>query len=350
MKLPRRFRGTPFPRMNLLRRLGLLAFFAALGSAVFAAKQVRHTTPVEGVYAGAIVIDAASGAVLFEENADVINPPASMTKLMTFAVLHDRLASGALTLATPVKITAEDAGKGGTQVYLDPRETFPVEELIYAMMIQSANDASNALARAVAGSAEAFVALMNEKAAALGMKNTKFRTPHGLPPANRKIADSDLTSPRDFALLSRHLVQKTDVLKYTAITTRPFGQGVRAQPMAMKNHNNLVGKVSGVDGLKTGFTNGAGFCLSATAQRNGRRVIVVTMGSEQAKARDLKVAELLERGFAALPAAPAPPAATAPGTPAPVADNLIVPAPRPAAPATPAPATDAPIKFTVPKR
>jgi D-alanyl-D-alanine carboxypeptidase (penicillin-binding protein 5/6) len=136
-----------------------------------------------------------------------------MTKLMTFAVLHDRIAAGALTLATPVRITTEDAGKGGTQVYLDPRETFPVEELVYAMMIQSANDASNALARAAAGSTAAFVALMNEKAAALGMKNTIFRTPHGLPPSNRKIADGDLTSPRDVAVLSRPLVQKNDVLK-----------------------------------------------------------------------------------------------------------------------------------------
>src|SRR5690606_27134262 len=136
---------------------------------------------------------------------DIINPPASMTKLMTFAVVHDRIAAGALTLNTPIRIANEDARMGGTQVYLDPRETFPVGELIFAMMIQSANDAAHALARASAGSIDAFVELMNAKAAALGMKHTTFRTPHGLPPANRKIADGDLTSPRDFALLSRHL-------------------------------------------------------------------------------------------------------------------------------------------------
>jgi D-alanyl-D-alanine carboxypeptidase (penicillin-binding protein 5/6) len=123
--------------------------------------------------------------------------------------------------------------------------------------------------------------------------------------------------------------------------------------MAMKNHNNLVEKVSGVDGLKSGFTNGAGFCLSATALRNGRRVIVVTMGSDQAKARDLKVAELLERGFAALPpSAPPVPAAPASGPSAPVADALIIPAPRPkaAASATPPPTAEQPIKFAIPKR
>jgi D-alanyl-D-alanine carboxypeptidase len=315
-----------------------------------AAKKKAAATPSDAAaYKGAIVLDAASGNVLFEDHADIVSPPASMTKLMTFAIVHERIAAGALALNTPVKITNEDAKMGGTQVYLDPRETFPVEELLYAMMIQSANDAAHALARAAAGSTGAFVELMNAKAAALGMKNTKFRTPHGLPPANRNIAEGDLTSPRDFALLSRHLVQNTDVLKYTSVRLRPFGQGVRAQPMSMKNHNSLVEKVGGVDGLKTGFTNGAGFCLSATAQRNGRRVIVVTMGSEQATVRDLKVTELLERGFAALPPGPAatpvaaplpatsaqakPNASTqvAPPTQAPANDPIMTPAPRAAA-------------------
>lgn len=300
-------------------------------------------------YKGAIVMDATTGTVLLEDRADTVSPPASMTKLMTFAVLHERIASGVLTLTTPVKISNEDAGMGGTQVFLDPRETFSVEELIFAMMIQSANDASHALARASAGSVAAFVDLMNAKAAALGMKNTRFRTPHGLPPANRKIAEGDLTSPRDFALLSRHLVRETDVLRYTSIRNRPFGEGLRAKPMAMTNHNHLIGKVSGVDGLKTGFTNGAGFCLAATAQRNGRRIIVVTMGSEQGKARDLKVTELLERGFAALPAAPVVPDRAT--VIAPAAETLVKPAPRPTpVPAARPAADDPPIKFSIPKR
>src|SRR5688572_15378980 len=114
--------------MNLFRRSVLLLSFVAPALAGLAASQVKHTTPVEGVYAGVITIDAASGAVLFEEKADVLNPPASMTKLMTFAVVHDKLVDGTLTLQTPVQITAEDARMGGTQVYLDPREVFPVEE------------------------------------------------------------------------------------------------------------------------------------------------------------------------------------------------------------------------------
>jgi D-alanyl-D-alanine carboxypeptidase len=295
--------------MNLIRPLAVLAVISACVTPVPAVEKVRHSTPVEGVYTGAITIDAVSGAVLFEDNADGANPPASMTKLMTFAVLHDKLAVGSLTLQTPVKITVEDSKMGGTQVYLDPRETFPVEELMYAMMIQSANDAAHALARTAAGSAAAFVELMNAKARALGMTHTTFRTPHGLPPPSRREADGDITTPRDFSLLCRYLVQNTDVLKYTAVRERDFGTGRAKGPQHMRNHNNLLGKIPGVDGLKTGYTQSAGYCLSATAERNGHRVITVIMGSfgpgrqiDKGRARDLKAVELIERGFAALPA------------------------------------------------
>lgn len=271
----------------------LFLLAAALAGAV-SAKEARPA------YLGAIVIEAESGQVLFEDKADIVTPPASMTKLMTFAVLHDKLASGALTPETPVTITAEDSRIGGTQVWLKQGETFPVEELIYAMMIQSGNDTAHALARAAAGSPAAFVDLMNAKARALGMTHTTFRTPHGLPPSNRRIADGDLTTPRDYAVLGRYLVRETDVTKYTAVRQRKFGEGRRAadRVIDMTNHNHLLGKVAGVDGLKTGFTNGAGYCLTATAERGGRRIIVVVMGSPDSKTRDLKVMELLERGFA----------------------------------------------------
>lgn len=320
-------------------------------------------------FKGAIVVDAATGAVLFEDRANVITPPASMTKLMTFAIVHERIAQGTLNVTTPVKITNEDAKIGGTQVYLDPRETFPVDELLYAMMIQSANDAAHALARATAGSVPAFVELMNAKAKALGMTNTTFRTPHGLPPSSRRVTEGDLTTPQDFAKLCQYLLKHTNVLQYTSVRTRDFGTGRTGGPQHMKNHNNLLGKVDGVDGLKTGYTEGAGYCLSATAQRNGRRVILVIMGSfgpngqkDLGKTRDLKSVELLEKGFAALPAAPATPIAPAPvaataanpANAAPAA-SPVVPAPRPAAPAPAAasatPAAGEPvIKFAVPKK
>lgn len=279
----------------------LLSFFLlALGgpAGLVAAKEVRPP------YLGAIVIEAETGQVVFEDNADVVTPPASMTKLMTFAVLHDKLASNALALETPVTVTVEDSKIGGTQVWLKQGETFPVEELIYAMMIQSANDAAHALARTVAGSPAAFVELMNAKAHALGLTHTAFRTPHGLPPANRRAADGDLTTPRDYATLSRHLLRETNVAKYTGVRQRKFGEGRRPadRVIEMTNHNHLLGKVAGVNGLKTGYTNGAGYCLATSAERGGRRIIVIVMGSPDSKTRDLKVIELLERGFAAAPA------------------------------------------------
>ncbi len=282
---------------------------AAITSPLLSEARAQSGASKEPTWKGYIVTDAATGKVLLEDNADLVTPPASMTKLMTFAVLHDKLRAGAISLSTMVPVTAEDARMGGTQVYLDPSETFSVEDLVHAMMIQSANDAAHALARASAGSDDAFVELMNAKARELGMTQTTFRTPHGLPPASSRIADGDLTTPRDFAILCRHLVQKTDVLTYTAVKERDFGPARPKGPQHMINHNKLLGRVEGVDGLKTGYTKGAGYCLSATALRNGRRVITVIMGSfgpggqiDRGLSRDRKTIDLINRGFAALPA------------------------------------------------
>ena len=304
-------------------RLSRLIFSAAILSAlaapvVFARKKVETSVRP---YKGAIVIDAASGQVLFEDHADEVGPPASVTKLMTFLIVQDHIRAGALTLQTPVTVTREDSRIGGTQVWLKQGEVFPVEELLYALMIQSANDAANALAHAAAGSREAFVEEMNAKARELGMTHTTFHSPHGLPPARGQLPD--LTSPRDLAILSRYLLLHTDILRYTSVRTRPFGAGVRSQPVVMNNHNHLLRRINGCDGLKTGFTNGAGFCLAATAQRGNHRIIVVVMGSAQAKVRDLKVAELIEKGFTLVP----PGSAFAGYTPPPTPPSPISPAP-----------------------
>lgn len=332
--------------------LGLLLLPLLASGADKKARPAKSASDTASAYKGAIIVDAATGNVLHEDRADMVSPPASMTKLMSFAVVYDALQKGAIRLDTPVKITKEDMGAGGTQVYLDPRETISVEDLIYAMMVQSANDASLALARTAAGSRGAFVELMNAKARELGMTKTTFRTPHGLPPSNRKLAEGDLTSPRDFAILSRYLIQKTTALKYSAVEKRDFTSPLRKEAFKMDNHNNLLGKVAGVDGLKTGFTNGAGYCIAATAARNGRRVIVVTMGSESSKVRDLAVMELIERGFAALPPAPAAPpliGSGSLGTSAPA--SSISPAPAKKESPAPTPDEDGPkIQFSIPKR
>ena len=332
----------------IFSRARLTAFLlcAALAPATLLAKahsKAAATVPDSAAYKGAVIMDAATGQVLFEDHDGEASPPASMTKLMTFLVLHDKLQAGSLTLQTPVKVTAADSKIGGTQVWLKEGETFAVEELLYAMMIQSANDAAHALARTAAGSTDAFVELMNAKARELGMTRTTFRSPHGLPPASRRLSEGDLTTPLDFAKLCRHLLLKTDVLKYTSVKSRKFGEGVRPfdKVVVMNNHDHLLGKVEGVDGLKTGFTNGAGFCLSATALRNGRRIIVVVMGSADSKTRDIKVAELIERGFAALPLTGhnfTPEA----GTPAEAPPISAAPVAAPAAPTGPE------IKFSLP--
>ncbi len=295
------------------------------------AKPAQKAPPA--TYKGAIVINARDGSVLFEDNADAVTPPASVTKLMTFLIVHDAIKAGQISTDTPVIVTAEDSGIGGTQVWLKEKEVFPVEDLLYALMIQSANDCANALARTAAGSRAAFVERMNARARELGMNNTTFVTPHGLPPPSRRISEGDLTTPRDLAILARHLIANTDIIKYTSARTRNFGEGRRAQPVAMVNHNKLLGKVPGVDGLKTGFTNGAGFCLAATAERNGNRVIVVTMGTPSRLARDAKIAELIESAFARLrvqppsPISPVSPIFPASTTPAPTpADSIAAPA------------------------
>jgi D-alanyl-D-alanine carboxypeptidase (penicillin-binding protein 5/6) len=252
-------------------------------------------------YRGALVMDAATGAILHEENADAVSPPASVAKLMTFLVVHDALAAGRVRLDTPITATPADQSMGGTQVNLAAGETFPVEELLYALMVESANDAAHALTQ-ILGDRATFVAAMNARAQALGMRNTRFTSPHGLPPSSRKIEDGDLTSPRDLALLARELVSRTDVARYSSVRVRPFGTGFRAEPLPMRNHNKLLTSVDGCDGLKTGFTRSAGFCLVATAQRGPKRVIVAVMGSPDAKTRDAHVKRLIEDGFAKIPA------------------------------------------------
>jgi D-alanyl-D-alanine carboxypeptidase (penicillin-binding protein 5/6) len=327
-------------RMTFLRRLSAVFLLALLPASWLAAKGS------EPVYRGAIVIDAATGKVLFEDNADHVSPPASMTKLMTFLIVHDKIASGGLTLQTPVTVSAASSKIGGTQVWLKQGESFPVEEMLYALMIQSANDCAHALACAVAGTPEAFVELMNAKAREIGMTHTTFRSPHGLPPSNRRIADGDLTTPRDMAVLGRYLIQNTDVLKYTSVRERPFRDGQPTGRIIMRNHNHLLGKVAGVDGLKTGYTAGAGFCLTATAQRNGRRIIAVIMDSPSAKVRDLKMIELLEKGFSLLPPSDSP-LTIAPIPPKPADASPVQPDQSASKPATDTPPV---IQFSIPSR
>ncbi len=251
-------------------------------------------------YLGAIVVDAATGQVLVEDKADAQGYPASVIKLMDMLVILEKVQGGQAGLSNSVNVTAAASRMGGSQVYLKENESFPIEDLLYALMIQSANDAAVALALHVAGGTDSFVAMMNAKASELGMTNTEFHSVHGLPPASGQGAD--VSTARDLAILARALVQSTDILRYTSTRERGF----RNDTFIMRNHNHLLGSYQGCDGLKTGYFTAGGFSIVATAEREGRRVIAVVLGSRDRKVRDAKAAELMSRGFAALPPLPPP--------------------------------------------
>ena len=271
-----------------MKRIVYILFGLALTLSVAQAQ-----TPTDP-YVGAIVIDAADGRVLFADGADKPGYPASMLKLVDLFIILDRVERGQLRLDEIVPVTQEAAAMGGSQVWLDPRESFPVEELVYALMVQSANDAAMALATQVAGSREGFVRLMNEKARELGLSPiTQFQSPHGLPPGAGQRPD--MTTPRDFAKLCQALLAThPETLKYTSVIQRPFRPDAE-QPVIMSNHNALLGTFPGCDGLKTGWIRASGYCLAATVERDGRRVISVLMGSATKKANIAKTKELINR-------------------------------------------------------
>lgn len=240
---------------------------AAPAESAVAAKPGDHD------YLGAIVIDAADGKVLFEDSADVTAYPASVTKLMNLLLCIESIEAGKTHLTDTITVTRDEAKMGGTQVFLKEGEVFTVEEYLYAMMIQSANDAALALAKHVGGEREAFVALMNQRAAQLGMTHTKFVTPHGLASPKQP---ADTSTPRDIATLAREVVKHSLALKFTAAKERIF----RKEPLlVIRNHNKLLWQIPGCDGLKTGYLTRAGFSLAATVYRDGKRVIAVVMGS-----------------------------------------------------------------------
>ena len=249
-------------------------------------------------YIGAIVIEADTGKVLFEDKADIPGYPASTLKLMTLLVIQEKIDKGEVKLTDMVGVSVKASKTGGSQVWLDPREKFTVEEMLYALMVKSANDAAVALAEHVSGSTEAFVELMNAKAEKLGMVNSRFASVHGLPPGPGQ--KQDVSTARDLAVLSRELCKHPAIFAYTSTASRPFRADTKAV-VNMETHNPFIkGKVEGCDGLKTGWTVAAGYSIAVTCKRNNRRVIVVVLGSEELKTRDAKAKELLTQAFGQL--------------------------------------------------
>ncbi|NCC51050.1 MAG: D-alanyl-D-alanine carboxypeptidase [Spartobacteria bacterium] len=274
--------------MDVMKKCVVILVLLSLGAGALPAERIAKDP-----YIGAIVVDTAEGQVLFEDHADTPGYPASMLKLMTLLITLENVSKGALQLEEPVRVTAESARMGGSQVYLAENEVFTVRELLYALMVQSANDAAVALAIHQAGSKEAFVALMNAKAKELGMNATTFHSVHGLPPARDQLPDT--TTARDFSLFCRHLLrQHPEVLDYTAVAEREFRP---SKPFIMRNHNPLISDFEGCDGLKTGYFRDAGYSIAATAKRNDARVVAVIIGSANKKGRDAKARELLAAGL-----------------------------------------------------
>jgi D-alanyl-D-alanine carboxypeptidase (penicillin-binding protein 5/6) len=298
-------------------------------------------------YVGAIVVDAATGQVLFEENADAKTYPASTLKLMDLLIILEKIEKGQLKLTDKVTASAEAAKMGGTQVYLRQGETFTLDEMLYALMVQSANDAAVALAEHVAGSKQEFVNLMNQRARELGMKATVFRSVHGLPPSAKEGQQPDETTPRDMVLLCRELLKHKDALRYTSTKQREFR---KERALVMTNHNKLLESFAGCDGLKTGYFQTAGFSVAATAARNGRRVIAAVMGAMASNARiarargvatanclDVKTAELMNRAFTTVAAGPPKPTTTSPSPTVAKPTSAFAATAKPDASAAPAP-------------
>lgn len=239
----------------------------------------------------AIMIEESTGKVLFENNADERRAPASMTKVMTLLLIMEHIESGKIKLSDKVMITENAASMGGSQVFLEAGTEMTVDELIKAICIASGNDAAVALSEYIAGSEEKFVELMNKRAKELGMKNTTYENPHGLDSENH------LTSARDMAIVARELVKHKKVLEYSS-TYEEYLKKPDGSSTWMVNTNKLIRYYSGLDGLKTGFTETAGYCLTATANKNNMRLISVVMGEESSEVRNKETVELLNYGFA----------------------------------------------------
>ena len=239
----------------------------------------------------AILIEASTGEILFEKNADERLVPASMTKMMSMLVIIEAIENGDLKWNQEIQVSENASGMGGSQILLETGEKMTVRDLFKGVAVASGNDAVVALSEAVAGTEDAFVLKMNERARELGLKNTNFKNPHGLDTANH------YSSARDMALIAKELVKHKKVLEFTSIYEDYLRENTDRK-IWLVNTNKLIRFYDGVDGLKTGYTEGAGYCLTATALKNGMRVIAVVMGEPDSKMRNKEVSEMLDYAFA----------------------------------------------------
>ena len=280
--------------MRTRQKKGLCAACVSLFSAIWLccgtalAEEAPSNAVQLDIPAKSCILTDSAGNVLYEDNADQQMPPASITKIMTLLLTFEALDAGTLSEDQMVTCSEYAASMGGTQIWLEPGEEMALSDIIKATAVNSANDCAMVLAETVAGSEEAFVATMNEKAAALGMTGTHFENPTGLD------ADGHLSTARDIAIMSAELLKHEGVTEYTTI----WMDSLRNGETGLVNTNKLVRYYTGCTGLKTGTTDGAGSCLSATATRDGVSLIAVSMGSETSNDRFASCRTLLDYGFA----------------------------------------------------
>jgi D-alanyl-D-alanine carboxypeptidase (penicillin-binding protein 5/6) len=244
-----------------------------------------------GEYAEACVVEPTTGTVIFESNAHTPWPTASLAKMMLMLIVAEKIHDGSLKLTDQITTSRAAAEMGGSQVYLKEGEVFSLDDMMKAVVVHSANDASVAVAEYIAGSTEAFVVMMNQQAAAIGMKDSHYYSVHGLPPD--KGQQPDVASAFDQAILARELLKYPDVIRWASIDTAPFRGGT----FILRNTNHLVRTFPGCDGLKTGFYDKAGFNVVATAKRNDMRLIAVVLGSQHKLTNFKEASEMLSQGF-----------------------------------------------------